>query len=317
MTTDLDLAAAFDAQRPRLVALAHRMLGSPADAEDAVQEAWLRLARQDPAAIDNLAGWLTTVVGRLCIDVLRTRRSGPETRYEEHLPDPVVTEDEEGPEERAALADSVGLALLVVLESLRPEERLAFVLHDMFGVPFAEIAQIIGKSTDATKMLASRARGKVRGKSGPAEDRRHQREVVDAFLAAARSGDFEALLRMLDPQIAWRTYTPHGVVVKLGTTEVLAAAERGARAVALARRVLVNGEPGILTWSRNGKPLSLMACTVREGKIVEVVALLDPARLATLDLPGPGSLRPAQGAEERAQGAGMRPLASPSDTDSI
>ncbi len=289
MTTDTELAAAFDAQRHRLVALAHRMLGSPTDAEDAVQEAWLRLARQEPGTIDSLPGWLTTVVGRVCIDVLRARRSRPETQYGEHLPDAVVTEDEDGPEERAALADSVGLALLVVLESLAPDERLAFVLHDTFGVPFAEIAQIVGKSTDATKMLASRARRKVRGIPESNVDRSQQREVVDAFLAAARSGDFEALLQLLDPEITWRTYTPHGVVVKLGVTDVLAAAERGARAATIARRVLVNGNPGILTWSRTGKPLSLMSCTVRDGKIVDVVALLDPARLATMDLPDSGA----------------------------
>ncbi|BBZ02618.1 DNA-directed RNA polymerase sigma-70 factor [Mycolicibacterium chitae] len=289
MTTETDLAAAFDAQRHRLVALAHRMLGSPTDAEDAVQEAWLRLARQKPGTIDSLPGWLTTVVGRVCIDVLRTRRSRPETHYGEHLPDAVVTEDEDGPEERAALADSVGLALLVVLESLAPDERLAFVLHDTFGVPFAEIAQILGKSTDATKMLASRARRKVRGIPESNVDRSQQREVVDAFLAAARSGDFEALLQVLDPQITWRTYTPRGVVVKLGATEVVAAAERGVRAAGIARRVLVNGNPGILSWSRSGKPLGLMSCTVRDGKIVDVVALLDPARLATMDLPDSGA----------------------------
>lgn len=160
MTTDIDLAAAFDAERQRLTALAHRMLGSMADAEDAVQEAWLRLARQDPDAIDSVPGWLTTVVGRVCIDALRTRRSRSETAYDEHLPDPIVAEDDGDPQERAALADSVGLALLVVLDSLSPDERLAFVLHDTFGVPFAEIAMILGKTPDATKMLASRAAGR-------------------------------------------------------------------------------------------------------------------------------------------------------------
>lgn len=285
MTTETDLAATFDAERRRLVALAHRMLGSPADAEDAVQEAWLRLARQEPGTIDSLPGWLTTVVGRVCLDVLRTRRAHRETHYDEQLPDAVVTEDDDGPEERAALADSVGLALLVVLESLGPDERLAFVLHDSFAVPFTEIGTILGKSTDAAKMLASRARRKVRGVPESNVDRRRQREVVDAFLAAARSGDFEALLRVLDPQITWRTYTPHGMVVKLGVTEVVAAAERGVRAAGTARRVLVNGNPGILAWSRSGQPLGLMSCTVRDGRIVDVVALLDPVRLAAMDLP--------------------------------
>lgn len=281
------MAAAFDRERPRLTALAHRMLGSLADAEDAVQEAWLRLARQDADTIDSLPGWLTTVVGRVCIDALRARRARPEARYDDELPDPVVTPDDDDPQERVALADSVGLALLVVLDSLAPDERLAFVLHDTFGVPFADIAAILGKTADATKMLASRARRKVRGTPQPDADHRQQREVVDAFLAAARGGDFEALLNLLDPQISWRTYTPHGVVVKLGTTEVVAAAERGMRAAVLARRVRVNGAPGILTWSRSGKPLGLMSCTVRGGRIVDVVALLDPARLATMDLPQP------------------------------
>jgi RNA polymerase sigma factor (sigma-70 family) len=181
------LAGAFEEQRGRLVAVAHRMLGSRADAEDAVQEAWLRLARQDAGAIDNLAGWLTTVVGRVCIDVLRARKTRPEVSYEDRLPEFVVTEDRGGaPEEDSLLAESVGLALLVVLDTLGPTERLAFVLHDMFAVPFEEIGQIIGRSADATKMLASRARRKVRGTPRPADERRRQRAVVDAFLAAAR-----------------------------------------------------------------------------------------------------------------------------------
>lgn len=284
-----DLADIFEEQRPRLVALAHRMLGSSIEAEDAVQETWLRLARQEPDAIDNLAGWLTTVVGRICIDMLRSRQTRAEEPLSDHLPDPVVTEDDDSPEATAVLADSIGLALLVVLESLRPDERLAFVLHDMFGVPFAEIAEILGKTEGATKMLASRARRKVRGTPQPSEDLQQRREVVDAFLAATQAGDFEALLQVLDPDITWRTYTPAGVLVKLGSTEVLPAAERGARAAVVARRVLVNGEPGIMAWSRTGKPLSVMSCTVRDGKMVNVIALLDPARLANMDLPGPSA----------------------------
>jgi len=287
MAYDDTVAVIFDQQRERLVAVAHRMLGSRADAEDAVQEAWLRLARQERGTVDNVAGWLTTVVGRICIDVLRARRNEPQPAYDDRLPDPVVTEDDEAPEDRAVLADSVGMALMVVLDSLSPDERLAFVLHDMFAVPFAEIGQIIGKSTDASKMAASRARRKVQGTSRPADGRVQQREVVDAFLAAARQGDFDGLLRVLDPDVEWRTHRPNGVVVKLGATEVMRSAVRGMRAVGAARRVLIDGEPGILTWGRNGKPLGLMTCTVRDGRIVEVTGRLDPGGLAALDLPTP------------------------------
>jgi RNA polymerase sigma factor (sigma-70 family) len=278
------VAAAFEEQRGRLVGVAQRMLGSRADAEDAVQEAWLRLSRQDVAAIDNLAAWLTTVVGRVCIDVLRSRKARPEAPYE--LPELVVTEDgEEAPEDGALLADSVGLALLVVLETLGPDERLAFVLHDIFAVPFDEIAQILGKSTDASKMLASRARRKVQGTRRRTDERDRQRAVVDAFLAAARDGDFAGLLRVLDPDVTWRTHTSHGVVVRLGATEVAAKVQQGARAKSTARRVLVNGEPGIMVWGPNGTPQAVMACTVVDGRIVEMLSVLDPRRLAAMDLP--------------------------------
>ena len=236
------------------MAVAYRMLGSRADAEDAVQEAWLRLARQDPASIDNLAGWLTTVVGRVCIDMLRSRKARPEVSYEDRLPELMVTEDTVGtPEDEALLADSVGLALLVVLDTLGPAERLAFVLHDMFSVPFEEIGQIIGRSTDASKMLASRARRKVQGTHRSTDDRQQQRAVVDAFLAAARNGDFEGLLRVLDPDVTWRTHTAHGVVVRIGATEVASGRGVGPEP-GTAHRVLVNGEPGIVAWSAKGKP---------------------------------------------------------------
>ncbi|PWU50707.1 RNA polymerase subunit sigma-70 [Micromonospora sp. S4605] len=285
MTPDTQLAAVFEAERARLVALAHRMLGSRADAEDAVQEVWLRLVRHDPASIDNLRGWLTTVAARICIDVLRARTHRPLPADEPNLPEFTVSEDVESPDDAAAANDAVGLALLVVLEALGPDERLAFVLHDIFAVPFKDIAEILGTSPAAAKMMASRARGKVRGADLPSDGRRRQRQVVDAFLAAARNGDFEALLRVLDPQITWRSYTPGGVVVKIGATEVIAAAERGAHASVVARRVLVNGEPGIMTWSRTGAPLSVMACSVRGGRIVEVVALVDPRRLASMPTP--------------------------------
>jgi RNA polymerase sigma factor (sigma-70 family) len=284
---DEPLAGAFEQQRGRLVAVAYRMLGSRADAEDAVQEAWLRLARQDAAAIDNLAGWLTTVVGRVCIDMLRSRKARPEVSYEDRLPEFVVTEDGGGaPEEDSLLAESVGLALLVVLDTLGPAERLAFVLHDMFAVPFVEIGQIIGRSTDASKMLASRARRKVQGTHRPTEERQQQRAVVDAFLAAARSGDFDGLLRVLDPDVTWRSYTARGVAVRLGATEVAGKAQRGARAAVTARPVLVNGESGIVVWGANGKPLGVMACTVVDGRIVEILSVTDPERLASMDLPG-------------------------------
>ncbi|QNE21645.1 sigma-70 family RNA polymerase sigma factor [Kribbella qitaiheensis] len=284
--TEEAVAAAFEEQRGRLVALAYRMLGSRADAEDAVQEAWLRLARQDADAIANLAGWLTTVVGRVCLDVLRTRKAKPEASYDDQLPELVVTEDLDGaPEDDAVLADAVGLALLVVLDSLGPAERLAFVLHDMFAVPFEEIGQIVGKSADASKMLASRARRKVQGPHSPTDERRQQRTVLDAFLAAARTGDFEGLLRVLDPDVTLRTHTPRGVVVRLGATEVATRVQRGANTNITARRVLVNGEPGIMSWAPNGNPLSLMACTITDGRITDILSITDPAHLATLDLP--------------------------------
>ena len=283
---DEALAEAFEEQRGRLVAVAYRMLGSRADAEDAVQEAWLRLARHDAAAIDNLGGWLTTVVGRVCIDVLRSRNARSEASYDERLPELVVTEDGGGaPEDEALLAESVGLALLVVLDTLRPAERLAFVLHDMFAVPFEEIGQIIGRSADAAKMLASRARRKVQDTPRPTDERQQQRAVVDAFLAAARSGDFEGLLRVLDPDVTWRSYTARGVVIRLGAAEVADRAQRGARATVTARPVLVNGEPGVAVWDRNGKPVSVMACTVIDDRIVEILSVQDPERLAAMDLP--------------------------------
>ena len=280
------VVGAFEEQRGRLVAVAYRMLGSRADAEDAVQEAWLRLARQDPAAIDNLGGWLTTVVGRVCIDVLRSRKAKPEASYDDRLPELMVTEVGGGaPEDNALLAESVGLALLVVLDTLGPAERLAFVLHDMFAVPFEEIGQIIGKSADATKMLASRARRKVQDTHRPTDERRQQRAVVDAFLAAARSGDFEGLLRVLDPDVTWRSYTARGVVVRMGAAEVVGRAQRGARAAVTARPALVNGEPGVVTWGANGRVLGVMACTVVDGRIVEILSMSDPERLAAMDLP--------------------------------
>ncbi|MEV1066056.1 sigma-70 family RNA polymerase sigma factor [Streptomyces sp. NPDC050263] len=282
------VAEAFDAQRDRLCAVAHRMLGSHADAEDVVQEAWLRLSRQDTASIHNLAGWLTTVVGRISLDVLRSRQSRPEASYDARLPELVVAADDgPAPEDDVALADSVGLALLVVLESLGPSERLAFVLHDLFAVPFEEIGQILGKSTAATKMLASRARRKVQATDRPSAVGQEQREVVRAFLAAARGGDFDGLLRVLDPEARLTADTPDGVVVTIGATRVAAGAQSAARAATRGRAVLVNGLPGVVSWHEDGTPLSVLAFTVADGRITGITAVTHPARLASMELPDP------------------------------
>jgi RNA polymerase sigma factor (sigma-70 family) len=271
---DNALVEAFEAQRGRLVAVAHRMLGSRSDAEDAVQEAWLRLARQDVDVIDNLAAWLTTVVGRICVDVLRSRKA------EEPLDDVVVVETE--PAADALLADSVGLAMLVVLDALSPSERLAFVLHDMFAVPFADIGQILGKSPAATKMLASRARRKVQGRR-PGDDAQ-KRAVVTAFLAAARDGDFEGLLRVLDPDVTWTSHGPRGPVVRLGATEVATRVQVGARASATAQPALVDGQPGVVVRRLDGSLLGVMACTVVDDRIVAIESVSDPDRLNAMGL---------------------------------
>ncbi|MED7926717.1 sigma-70 family RNA polymerase sigma factor [Nonomuraea sp. LP-02] len=276
---------AFEAQRDRLRALAYRVLGSHADAEDVVQEAWVRLSRQDEAAIGNLAGWLTTVVGRISLDVLRSRQAHPETAYGHEFADLVVTPaDEPAPDEQVALADSVGFALLVVLDSLTPGERLAFVLHDMFAVPFHEIGHILGKSADAAKMIASRARRKVRAADRPAGTGREHQEVVQAFRAAAAGGDFEALLRVLDPDVRLTVDTPGGLVVTLGATEVAAGARRFAGEVARQRPVLVNGVPGHMSWRADGTPLSVIAFTVDDGRITGIHIVVDPAKLAAIHL---------------------------------
>ncbi|HJP73618.1 MAG TPA: sigma-70 family RNA polymerase sigma factor [Pseudonocardiaceae bacterium] len=284
------VAEAFEAQRDRLRAVAQRMLGSHADAEDVVQEAWLRLSRQDPGEIDNLAGWLTTVVGRISLDVLRSRRAHPESSYDDALPEIVVTlDDAPAPEDDVALADSVGLALLVVLDSLGPNERLAFVLHDLFAVPFDEIGQILGKSSDAAKMLASRARRKVRmTEQQPTAPAREQREVLDAFLNAARRGDFDELLRVLDPDVRLTVDTGGDEVVVLGATKVASGAKLFAgKGNLLGRNVLVDGLPGIAAWREDGTLVSLMAATVAAGRISTIAIITDPVRLATLDLPRP------------------------------
>jgi len=287
MTGDDWLAEEFEEHRPHLRAAAYRMLGSVSEAEDAVQEAWLRLSRSDAAAIENLGGWLTTVVARVCLNVLRSRRR--EEPLGVRVPDPIVSsEDGVDPEHEALLADSVGLALLVVLETLGPAERLAFVLHDMFGVPFDEIAPIVGRSPAAARQLASRARRRVQGApTAPDAGLPAQRAVVDAFFAAAREGDFEALVTVLDPDVVLRA---DGGASRPGTTvEVHGARAVAARAMTFAelspyvRPALINGAAGVVVTPR-GRPFSVMGFTVAGGRIVAIDALADPERLAQLDL---------------------------------
>ena len=282
------LAERFEQNRAHLRAVAYRMLGSLSEAEDAVQEAWLRLARSDTRQIENLSGWLTTVVGRVCLDMLRSRRSRREEPLDAHVPDPIVSrEDVINPDHEALLADSVGLALLVVLETLAPAERLAFVLHDMFAVPFDEIAAIVGRSPTATRQLASRARRRVQGAAVPDTDLTDQRAVVDAFFGAARDGDFDGLIAVLDPDIVLRSdggvLRPGASVVVRGAAAVAAQALTFRRLYPFVRPALVNGTAGVVVTPR-GRPLSVMAFTVRDGKIVEIDVLADPDRLRELDL---------------------------------
>jgi RNA polymerase sigma-70 factor, ECF subfamily len=337
------LADQFEAHRSRLRAVAYRMLGSLSEADDAVQEAWLHLTRStrstrsgsdtkrsngksksksksksNISGIENLGGYLTTVVARICLDMLRSRTSRREEPLDAlkrlegleatgalgvdvRIPDPIVSRaDALDPEQEALLADSVGLALLVVLETLAPAERLAFVLHDMFGVPFEEIAPIVGRSATATRQLASRARRRVQGKgrraaTAPDADLKHQRAVVDAFLAAARGGDFEGLLAVLDPEIVLRV-DRGDVAGRAGVGAGASLVLRGAQAVTeqvlnfarlpgRVQRVLVNGVAGVIPWLPDGRPFAVLAFTVRGGKIVEINILSDPARLDQLDLP--------------------------------
>ncbi|SEE26135.1 RNA polymerase sigma-70 factor, ECF subfamily [Streptomyces sp. 2224.1] len=283
------LAERFEENRSRLRAVAYRMLGSVSEADDAVQEAWLRLSRSGADGVENLGGWLTTVVGRVCLDQLRTRRARREDPLEVHVPEPIVERlDTVDPEHEALLADSVGLALLVVLETLTPVERLAFVLHDMFAVPFDEIAPLVDRTPAAARQLASRARRRVQGTApAPDTDLARQREVVDAFLAASRGGDFEALLAVLDPDVVLRADAggaPEGVSTLVrGARAVVERALTFSRFAAFARPVLVNGAPGLLT-AQGGRPFSVMGFTIAHGKIVEINILADPARLSRLDL---------------------------------
>jgi RNA polymerase sigma factor (sigma-70 family) len=283
------LAQRFEENRSHLLAVAYRMLGSLSEADDAVQEGWLRLSRSDTSGVENLGGWLTTVVGRVCLDMLRSRRSRREEPLGVHVPDPIVSRaDGVDPEHEVLLADSVGLALLVVLEALAPAARLVFVLHDMFAVPFDQIAAIVGRSPNAAKMLASRARRRVQGAAPvPDADLTRQREVVDAFLAASRGGSFDALVAVLDPDVVLRA--DFGAVTA-GASSVI----RGARAVAeqaltfsryarFAQPALVNGAVGVVT-APDGQPVSVMGFTITRGKIIEIDILADPVRLRQVDL---------------------------------
>jgi RNA polymerase sigma factor (sigma-70 family) len=275
------LAERFEAHRPRLHAVAHRMLGSAAEADDAMQEAWLRLCRSDASGVENMGGWLTTIVARVCLDLLRSRRSRREEPAGEHLPEPAGDAD---PEQQALVADSVGLALLVVLDTLTPAERIAFVLHDMFDVPFGQIAPVIERSPAAARQLASRARRRVRAAGPrPGRDPARQREVVTAFLAAARGGDFAALVALLDPDVALRT-DPEGV--QLGAPpEIL-----GARNVATvfaeygggARLALVGGLAGAV-WAPGGRTLVAYVFTVAGGTITAISRVANPERLGELE----------------------------------
>jgi RNA polymerase sigma-70 factor (ECF subfamily) len=278
----------FEEQRPRLRAVALRMLGSAAEADDALQEAWLRVSKADTTGVENPDGWLTTVTARVCLNMLRSRRTRHEEPLEPRVPDPVVTRDGVDPSDEAVLADSVGLALLVVLEMLDPAERLAFVLHDMFAVPFDEIAPMVERSPEATRQLASRARRRVHGVEPPPDaDLPRQREVVDAFFAAARGGDFEALISVLDPDVVLRSdggaKRPVASAVVRGAENVASRAMTFAMPRTELRPVRVNGEAGVVVVS-NGRVLSVMGFTVRNGRIVAIEALADPERLAELDL---------------------------------
>jgi RNA polymerase sigma factor (sigma-70 family) len=284
------LANRFEAHRTHLRAVAYRMLGTLGDADDAVQEAWLRLSRTETGDVQNLRGWLTTVVSRVCLDMLRTRTSRREEPLDVFVPDPIVSRAGGiDPEHEVLLADSVGLALQVVLDTLAPAERLAFVLHDMFAMPFDEIAPIVGRSPTAARQLASRARRRVRGVATvPDADLDRQREVVDAFLTAARKGEFDALLEVLDPDAVLRadagampagaSREVHGAPAVAG--QAITFSQRGAQ---FAQSVLVNGAAGIVIAPR-GRPLAVMAFTVTRGKVMEIDILADPERINQLDL---------------------------------
>ena len=279
------LADRFEEHRPRLRAVAYRMLGSLTDADDAVQDAWLRLTRAGTGEVENLGGWLTTIVARICLNMLRSRTTRREEPLDAHVPDPVVSpEGPLQPEEEALLADSVGLALLVVLDSLAPAERLAFVLHDMFELPFEEIAPMVGRTPTAARQLASRARRRVRGAELPAPDPdlARQRDVVDAFFQAARGGDFDALVALLDPDVVLRSdfgaRRPAAPRVTHGAAAVAKQALVGAVPTAHLHPALVNGAAGVVV-TVHGRPFAVLGFTVTDGRIVEIDAIADPDRV--------------------------------------
>jgi len=291
VTDDSWLAERFEADRTHLRGVAYRMLGSLSEADDAVQETWIRLSRSDTSDVENLRAWLTTVVARVCLNMLRARRTRRETQLDEgpHLPDPVLSpEAGVDPEQEALLGDSIGLALLVVLDALTPAERVAFVLHDVFGVPFDEIGPIVGRTPTASRQLASRARRRVQGAPVPDADLRGQWAVVDAFLAAARAGDFDRLLAVLDPDVVVRSdggpTRPQMDSETHGALAVAGQAMSFRQFASTASRVLVNGVPGGVAWMPDGRPYAVLAFTVRDERIVAIDVLADPERLARLDL---------------------------------
>ena len=280
------LAQRFQEHRPRLRAVAYRMLGSTSEADDALQEAWIRLSRSNEGEIDNLGGWLTTVVARVALNMLRSRKTRGEQPLEAHLPDPIVDRAEGiDPEHEALLADSLGLALLVVLERLSPAERLAYVLHDMFSVPFYEIGAILERSPEAARQLASRGRRRIRGAhTTPDADAAAQQEVVKAFLAAARDGDFDALVAVLDPDIVLRGDWGSGTIVEVrGAENVAHRAKAASQLGLLVRPALINGAAGWVSLL-DGDLYAIGALTLHNGRITTMDILLDPARLASLDL---------------------------------
>jgi RNA polymerase sigma-70 factor (ECF subfamily) len=284
VTPDDWLAEEFERQRPRMRAVAYRMLGSASEADDAIQEAWLRLSRSDSGTVDNLAAWLTTVVGRICLDMLRARNARREDYAGSWLPEPIV--EQGGPQDEALLADAVGMALLVVLDALEPAERLAFVLHDMFGVPFSDIAEIVGRSPDAARQLASRARRRVRGRVPEADpDLELQRKVVDAFLAASREGDFAGLVAVLDPDVVFRIDTGGTPAARDPVSGAEGVARqilaRGTPLAPLARPAIVNGGAGAVVAVR-GRPFAVVAFTIAGGRILAIDLVIDPAKLGSV-----------------------------------
>jgi RNA polymerase sigma-70 factor (ECF subfamily) len=280
------LAARFDQLRPRLRSVAYSILGSMTDADDALQECWLRLDRSDPSDVEDLEGWLITVVGRICLDMLRRRANRRERQFGDWLPEPIVEIDETGPEHQVLLADSVGLALLVVLETLSPPERLAFVLHDVFGVPFDDIAQVVERTPEATRQLATRARRRLRSAPTPDPDLTRQRAVVAAFLAAARTGDMQGLLAILDPDVVFRADT--GAAATASRFPVVGAKAVADRVLQTAPRfaphatpAMVNGQAGAV-FAPDGQPVGVIGFTVVDGRIVAIDLIADPVKLRRL-----------------------------------